>query len=105
MNNTLLSNISNNIKKNRDFYKIIFTNEENKDVEYEVVATFKSKSRKKIYYLLTDNERNKDNSLKISAYYINYDENGGKEIFYPVVDDQELKMVWDVFNKIQNEIR
>ena len=92
----------------RDIYKIIFTNEDNKDIEYEIIATIKCKSKKKIYYLLTDNTRDKDNKLKITAYYINYDDNKDlndiNDVFYPVIDNEELKSVFAIFNKIQNNL-
>lgn len=92
----------------RDIYKIIFTNKDNKDIEYEIIATIKSKAKKKIYYLLTDNTRDNDNKLRITVYYINYDENKElsdiNDVFYPVIDNNELESVFAIFNKIQRNL-
>ncbi len=102
--NNLYKNIDNMIKnesKSHDMYKVIFTTSDGKDIEYEILLTFKSKSNKKIYYIMTDNTFS-DNKLNITAFYIKYDENNinlDDETFYPVTDDDELKMTFDVFNK------
>ena len=112
MNDKLLDNLDNEIKKKaklRDMYKIIFTDVNGKDIEYEIVATFKHKVNQKIYYILTDHTRGSNNEVKITAYYIDYveDSNGLDEFnsnFYPVFDDDELKMVMDVFNKIKENL-
>ena len=87
--------------KSHDMYKVIFTTSDGKDIEYEIILTFKSKSNKKIYYIMTDNTRSNDNKLNITAFYVKYDDtfNSNDETFYPVVDDTELKMVLEVFNK------
>jgi uncharacterized protein YrzB (UPF0473 family) len=107
-----LNNFESSIKKeakSRDMYKIVFTDEFGKDIEYEIIATFKHKTNKKIYYIMTDNTRSNNNELNITAYYINYtgndiEINEVSNDFYPVVDDNELKMVFDVFNKIKDNI-
>ena len=55
-----LNNFESSIKKeakSRDMYKIVFTDEFGKDIEYEIIATFKHKANKKIYYIMTDNTR------------------------------------------------
>ena len=105
MKDNIYDNLESNIKNislSRDMYKIVFETEDNKDIEYEIVATFRSKSKKKIYYIMTDNTRSDNDELNITAYYVNEDE--AFDEFYPVIDDNELKMVYDVFNKIQNNI-
>ena len=112
MNDKILDNFDSEVKKaakSRDMYKIIFTTEDGKDMEYEIVATFKSKANKKIYYIMTDNTRSKDNELNITPFYIDYDEDDEEpsdidEGFYPVTDDDELKMVFDVFNDIKSNL-
>ena len=105
MDNKLYDNIGSMVKKNaksRDMYKILFTTEDGKDIEYEIILTFKSKENKKIYYIMTDNTRSTKNELNITSFYINYNENS--EVFYPVVDDEELKMVFEVFDKVQSNL-
>ena len=112
MSDIKFDNLDNEIKqkaKSREMYKIIYTTEDGNDVEYEVVATFKSKKNKKIYYIMTDNTRSKKNELNITPFYINYDEKSDvyvadNEMFYPVVDDNELQMVLDVFDNIKNNL-
>ena len=112
MNDKIFDNLDNEIKKKaetRDMYKIIFTDAEGKDIEYEIVATFKDKANNKIYYIVTDNTRGPNNELKITAYYINYMENNNElddfnNTFYPVIDDDELQMVMDVFNNIKDRL-
>ena len=112
MDDRLLNNLDSEIKKKaklRDMYKIIFTDEDGKDIEYEIVATFKNKTNKKIYFILTDKKRTSNNELIITAYYIDYVEDNGElndfnDNFYPVVDDEELKMVMNVFNNIKDKI-
>lgn len=106
MDNILHVNDDTKIKKasqERDMYKFIFTTSEGKDIEYEIILTFKNKVNNKIYYIVTDNTRSRDNELNITAFYVNYD-NNEDDIFYPVTDDNELKMVFDVFNKVKNDL-
>ncbi len=89
----------------KDFYKFTFIDENDKEIEYEIVLTFKSKSRKKIYYVLTDKTTNENNELNVTVYYIDYDEDymmmDDDTTFHPVVDDEELSMVYDVLHKLQ----
>ena len=98
-----------NKAKSRDMYKIVFTTTDGKDIEYEILATFRNTKTKKIYYIMTDNTRDHDNKLNISFFYIIY-EGDGIEIeemdndFYPVVDDDEIKMVMEVFDKIKADL-
>jgi uncharacterized protein YrzB (UPF0473 family) len=112
MNGKLLDNLNKEIKKkakSREMYKIVFTDEDGKDIEYEIILTFKSKGNEKIYYVMTDNTRSINNELNIMAYYIDYDEtldepSDVNETFYPVVNDDELEMVMEVFNKVKETI-
>ena len=112
MKENLINNFDNIIKKEaskRDIHKFVFTDASGKDIEYEIIATFKNKANKKIYYIMTDNTRSNDNELNITAYYVNYTENSIEmnEVsndFYPVVDDNELQMVFNVFNNIKDNI-
>ena len=112
MNGKLLDNLNKKIKKkakSREMYKIVFTDEDGKDIEYEIILTFKSKANEKIYYVMTDNTRSINNELNIMAYYIDYDEtldepSDVNETFYPVVNDDELEMVMEVFNKVKETI-
>ncbi len=102
-----LDNIGPMIKKivsNRELNTIIFTKEDNTDVEMEIIATFKNNNYKKIYYIMTDHTRSEKNELNVYYFYINYDENIDNETFYPVVDEKEINMVNDVFKQIQNNI-
>ena len=91
---------------NREMYKMIFTTKEGQDIEYEIILTFKNHTNKKIYYIMTDNTRTENNELNITPFYVNYDDNKLNEdnTFYPVLDDNELSMVFDVFNKIKNDL-
>ncbi len=89
----------------RDMNKIIFTTDEDENILFEIVASFKSKANKKIYYVMTDNTKNNKGELNISIFYINYDESKPEpsespETFYPVIDDNELNMVYDSFANI-----
>lgn len=106
MKDNIYDNLESNIKNislSRDMYKIVFTTEDDQDIEFEIVTTFRSKSRKKIYYIMTDNTRSENGELNILVFYVN-DNEEATDKFYPVNDDDELKMVYDVFNKIQNNI-
>lgn len=110
MDDNLLKNFDSQIKnkaKSRDMYKIVFTNEDGKDIEYEIVATFRNNVTRRIYYIMTDNSRSDNNELNIMPFYVDYVEEVMDEIderFYPVEDDEEFKMVMDVFNTIKNNI-
>ena len=87
----------------KDLNKFIFTDINNNDIEYELVASFKNDQRKKIYYIMTDNTRSENNELNISFFYINYP-NMEDDTFYPVTDKEELDMVYQEFNKIKDQI-
>ena len=89
--------------KSRDMYKIVFTDSNDKDMEYEIVATFKNNTNKKLYYLLTDNTRT-NKELNIFAYYTNYEDEVEDNLFYPVVEEEELNMVKEVFEKIKADL-
>ena len=89
--------------KSRDMYKIVFTDSNDKDIEYEIVATFKNNTNKKLYYLLTDNTRT-NKELNIFAYYTNYEDEVEDNLFYPVVEEEELNMVKEVFEKIKADL-
>jgi uncharacterized protein YrzB (UPF0473 family) len=112
MNDKIVNDLGNEIKKkakSREMYKIVFTDENGKDTEYEIILTFKSKENEKIYYVMTDNTRSSNNELNIMAYYVDYDETYDEpsdvnETFYPVVNDDELNMVMEVFNKVKETI-
>ena len=112
MDDKILNNFDSLVKnaaKSRDMYKVIFTDEEGKDIEYEIILTFKSKKNKKIYYIMTDNTRSENNELNITPFFIDYDEDDEEpsemdERFYPVVDDDELKMVLDVFSNAKGNL-
>lgn len=112
MEDKILNNFDSLVKKaakSRDMYKIIFTNEDGKDIEYEIILTFKSKENKKIYYIMTDNTRSENNELHITPFFIDYDEDDEEpsemdESFYPVVDEDELKMVLNVFNNVKKNL-
>ena len=112
MNDKTLDNFESEIKKKakeRDMFKIIFTDQDGKDIEYEIILTFKSKKNKKIYYIMTDNTRSENNELNITPFYIDYDEEYEEpseinESFYPVDDEEELNMVLDVFNSVKGNI-
>ena len=110
MNDNMIKKLNNEVKnkiKSRDMYKIIFTNEDGKDIEYEILLTFRSKSNNKIYYVMTDNTRN--NKLNIIPFYVECDkdieENTDiEEEFFPVTDEEELEMVFNVFNDVKDKI-
>ena len=109
MNDELLKKFDDGIQKesrSREMYKIVFTTEDGKDIEYEILATFKNKETKKIYYIMTDNTRDLNNKLNISFFYVNYKGDNSKVVdnFYPVLDENELKMVMDVFDKIKADL-
>ena len=112
MKDNVLANLDKEIKKqakSRDMYKIIFTDLNGKDIEYEILATFRNTKTKRIYYILTDHTRTDKNELKITAYYIDYQDEDNEistfdNNFYPVEEDDELKMVMDVFNKIKENL-
>ncbi len=112
MSDIVLDKMNSTVKqtaKSRDMYKIIFTTDDEKDIEYEIIATFKSSKNKKIYYIMTDNTRSDNNELNITPFYIDYDDEDDEpseinECFYPVEDDDELKMVFDIFNNIKSNL-
>jgi len=99
MNNKIYNSMTKKDNESKDLYKIIFTTSDGKDIEYEIILTFKS--NKKIYYIMTDNTRY-NNKLNITAFYINIDND---ETFYPVVDDAEFKTVMEVFNTYKANFR
>ena len=108
MNDEALKKFDSEIKKkvkSREMFKFIFTDDEGKDVEYEILATFRNKKTKRIYYM-TDNTRGSNNELNISFYYIDYNEDNHDinvidNTFYAVENDDEIKMVMEVFDKIK----
>lgn len=110
MNDKILKNFDSEIKKktnSRDMFKIVFTDESGKDIEYEIVATFRNKNTRRIYYIMTDNTRSENNELNIVPFYVDYVEEVMDEIderFYPVEDDEEFEMVMNVFNAIKDSI-
>lgn len=110
MDDKLLKNFDSEIKKktnSRDMFKIVFTDENGKDIEYEILATFRNKVTRRIYYIMTDNTRSENNELNVVPFYIDYVEEVMDEIderFYPVEEDDEFKMVMNVFNAIKDSI-
>lgn len=112
MNDKVLKNFDSEIKKkakSREMFKFIFTDDEGKDVEYEILATFRNKKTKRIYYIMTDNTRSSNNELNISFYYIDYTEDDSDinvidNSFYAVESEDEIKMIMEVFNKIKADL-
>lgn len=84
-----------------DLYKYTFIDDNNVEREYEVLMSFKSKKYKKVFFIMTDNLIGENNKLNTYAFYI-YDAND--DVFNPVVDQNELQYINDVFNKMKMEL-
>jgi len=97
------------MENQKEIYKLEFTNEDGIKVEYEVLLTFKSEKYNKVFYIMTDNSTDENNKLNTYAFYTNnieysYEEVNSDDTFYSVVDDEELKLVYDVFDKVKKEL-
>lgn len=78
---------------------ITFTDESGNEIEYEKLLSFKSNSRKKVYFVFTDNILTNNEKQNLYCYYIKLDNMENK--FYPVENKEELEMVNRVYNKIK----
>lgn len=91
-----------------DLYKYVFVDENNNEKEYEILLSFKSEKYKKIFFVMTDNTRGENDKLNTYAFYMKDNLNEGSnpidETFNPVVDDDELKYIDEVFNNLQEGV-
>ena len=84
------------MEMNEEFYKINFTTEDGKTIEYKKLLSFYSQKRNRYYLIVTDNTKDEFDNLNIFAYYMydNFD-------FRPVEEEEELEMITDVYNKVK----
>jgi len=85
-----------------NYYKYTFVDENNNEVEYEILLSFKSDKYKKLFYIMTDNNKSENNKLNTFGFYTSLD---GDEEFKPVTDDNEIELIQEVFNAVEKEIK
>ena len=77
------------------------TNDEGKEIEYEVLFTFDSDETKKSYMVYTDDSKDEHGNTKVyaSAYI------PGKDIteLLPIETDKEWKIIETILNELQEE--
>ncbi len=77
------------------------TNEEGKEIEYEVLFTFDSEETKKSYMVYTDNSKDENGNIKVyaSAY------TPGKETteLAPIETEKEWKIIETILNELQEQ--
>jgi len=92
------------LNKQYDLYKYVFIDENNVEKEYEILLSFKSEKYNKIFFVMTDNLMGENNKLNTYAFYIDSNQIENENIggtFNPVIDNEELKYVDEVFNNVQ----
>jgi len=83
----------------KDINKFLFTTEDGNTIEYEKLLSFHSNKNKKFYMIVTDNTKDEEGNLNTFAYYFMDDDLNIK----PVLDEQELEMITNVYNNIKEE--
>lgn len=98
----------NEINVENNLYKFDFIDENSKNIEYEILLSFYSKKFNKVFYVMTDNVVGENNKLNTYAFYKNNIEVDGENekdnTLYSVIDKEEYDLVFDVFNKVNEEL-
>jgi len=79
------------------------TNEEGKEVEYEVLFTFDSEETKKSYMVYTDNTKDDNGNIKVYASI--YTPGTETTELAPIETDKEWKIIETILSELQNEVK
>ena len=81
-------------------YGFKFQTNDDKIIDCELILSFYSNKKNRHYLLFTDNTTDEKGSLNVYPYY---EETSNSEVS-PVVDEEELKIVNFVYDKIKLEL-
>lgn len=79
------------------------TNEDGKEVEYEVLFTFESDETKKNYIAYTDNTTDSEGNTKV--YASTYITEGTETKLFPIESEKEWKIIEKILEEIQNKVQ
>ncbi len=79
------------------------TDENGKDVEYEVLFTFESDETKKNYIVYTDNTKDQDGNIKVYASIYEPDKDETK--LHPIQTEEEWSVIEKILNQLQEEVQ
>lgn len=79
------------------------TNEEGKDVEYEVLFTFDSDETKKNYIVYTDNTKDENGNTKV--YASTYTPADKVTELFPIESDKEWKIIETILKELQEDAK
>ena len=79
------------------------TNEEGKDIEYEVLFTFDSDETKKNYIVYTDNTKDENGNTKVYASIYTPSEEVTE--LFPIETDKEWKIIDTILKELQEDAR
>jgi len=82
------------------------TNEEGKEVEYEVLFTFESNETGKNYISYTDNEIDEDGNIKVYASIYEPNEDGTineNTTLIPIETDKEWEIIQTILTELQKD--
>jgi uncharacterized protein YrzB (UPF0473 family) len=78
------------------------TNDEGKEIEYEVLFTFDSDETKKSYMAYTDNTKDEMGNIKV--YASAYIPGGETTELLPIETDKEWKIIETILKELQEEV-
>lgn len=80
----------------------IVTDNDGKEVKYEILFTFESEETNKKYIVYTDNELDKDDMIK--TYASIYEENGKELKLTPITSDKEWNLVEKLIDQASQSV-
>ena len=89
------------MKEQKITFKI--TEEDGKEVEYEVLLTFESNETHKNYMLFTDNTLDEEGNTKVYASIYDPEETSDETKLIPIEDEKEWKIIETILDELQNE--
>lgn len=79
------------------------TNDEGKDIEYEVLFTFDSDETKKNYIVYTDNTKDENGNTRVYASIYTPSEEVTE--LFPIETDKEWKIIDTILKELQDEAK
>ena len=79
------------------------TNEEGKEVEYEVLFTFDSDETKKSYMVYTDDSKDENGNTRV--YASAYDQGEEETELLPIQTDTEWKIIETILKELQEDAK
>ena len=79
------------------------TDENGKEVEFEVLFTFESDETKKNYMVYTDNTTDEEGNVKVYAAI--YKPDGEPTVLEPIETEKEWKIIETILNEIQEQAK